>query len=449
MAFMSPANPARGQLGTYQAVIAAVSDSGQMHSKAVQAASIHLLDAIQQLKAKLKDKQEQTNIEAEMQQLTQQMQHHAQQAVIPVDQLLPLLTAVLQLPRPPLQLVQMLVSCTMQTVPQMTPMQLSDALNCISSLPGGLQGTKRSLSKVVTAYLQQQQSISDAASTAAVAAALARCKQHSSFTVLSMLAMDHMQEMSGQQLVQLLSAFAEVQHYNQAVNEAAVRSTIRLLHKQGYRLQDSSISQPTAADQHSIQSPGQLAEQQGGVLTANNLVQLLSSCADLRHHDAQLLEAAAMAVVRSLKSLQLSQVVKVVTTCTQLNHYSAGLFEEACRLAQQALAEQQQLGTGTGHPSFRRESSRSRTEQLPLDNNSSSGPSSRDSLVDAITNLAWSCALMDHLDVSFWQQVAIWSSSLAVDRMSEGQLLRWFQVSYWECNWSILCLCGCFCHRDT
>lgn len=36
-----------------------------------------------------------------------------------------------------------------------------------------------------------------------------------------MLALEHMQQMAPAQLVQLLTAFADVQHYNQAVCDAA------------------------------------------------------------------------------------------------------------------------------------------------------------------------------------------------------------------------------------
>eukprot|EP00878_Enallax_costatus_P032748 GHUV01036012.1.p1 GENE.GHUV01036012.1~~GHUV01036012.1.p1 ORF type:complete len:661 (+),score=202.40 GHUV01036012.1:871-2853(+) len=433
-------------LGQPQVVVAVLSDPGLAQEQAVTAASAELMQLLQH-GAKHAAQEGSGNFKAQLRQLAERLHSHVQSAAIPIEQLLQLLEASSSWQELPAQLTQDLVQSLVHSMPQLDPYQLAAALNACASVPGALQGTKRFIGKAVTAYLKQKQHAFDAASIPVVAAALAKCRQRSSFSLLSMLAMDHIQKMSAQQLVQLLGAFAHAQHFNQAVMGAAAKLILASVKQQSFKLspvvrtkmQNNSCNQvPTAlaaAEQQIMWGAhdSQTASQDT-MLTADDLVQLLHCCAQLRHHDAQLLEAAAIAVTRSLKHMQLQQVVAVVTACAQLNHYSTGLFEEACRLVQQALSAQQQDGSvsapaaeAASRTNSTRTTSSNRTQQPGCSSRFHNYAEDR-KLVIAVTDLAWSCALMGHLNVPFWEQVACWSTRLHVEDLNEEQLLRWFQV---------------------
>jgi hypothetical protein len=457
-------------IGAFHAVVAAAADAA-----ATDAAVAQLLYLIQQQAATTD-----TVSEQQQQQQTEfrQLQLSSQQlagVAVPPEQLLQLLHASCKLQQTPSQLLQLLTHSAVQALPQLAPTQVADVLSSLAAChdsckPPAKQLPKRAaLNKAVSKYLQQNQHAFDASSTVALATALARgcftssstssdassnsnsssSSSSSSFTLLSMLMMDHMQQMRSQQLSDVLAACAAAEHYNQAVVDAAAQMAVQLLRQQGFRLRQQQQQETDEAGQNQQQvltdacssrqqqqqqqqeedtatstpleltscqhaadcSTSQQQQQQDDGFSPESLAQLLQACSKLRHHSAELLECAATATLRSLHTMRLRQVVAVVAACAQLNHYNLPLFLEACRLAQQAMADdliqqqQQQQHANTG-----------------------SSRSSYSSIAGVITQLAWSCAVVHHLEPTFFRALATWAGRLQLSQLSEQQLLQWFQV---------------------
>jgi hypothetical protein len=451
--------------GAFHAVVAAAADAAS--AAATDAAITQLLQLIQQ---------QATNTDVSSQP-HKHLQLSAQQlagATVPPGQLLQLLHASCKLEQIPSTLLQLLTHSAVQALPQLAPIQVADVLaslaTCHSSCsPHTKQLPKRAaLNKALSKYLQQNQHAFDAASTVALATALARdsyisssasskssSSSSSSFTLLSMLMMDHMQHMSSRQMSNVLAACAVAQHYNQAVVDAAVQLAVQLLRQQGFRLQQQQQQQHEADEAGDTQqqalaeetrSQQQQQQQRSGSITAadeeaspkqaadqsipqqqqrdgfspESLAQLLQACSALRHHSAELLECAATATLRSLHAMQLQQVVEVVAACAQLNHYNLALFQEACRLAQHAMAEdlaQQQQ---------QQQQQQASTGRRPATGSSSS--SSCSILASTVTQLAASCAVVHHYEKAFFEVLAGWLGQLQVQQLSQQQLLQWFQV---------------------
>jgi hypothetical protein len=457
--------------GAFHAVVAAAADVA-----ATDAAVAQLLHLIHQQAANT------DNVTAQQHQQTQfkQLQLSSQQlagVAVPPEQVLQLLYASCKLQQTPSQLLQLLTHSAIQALPQLAPMQVADVLSSLAAChdsckPPAKQLPKRAvLNKAVSKYLQQNQHAFDASSTVALVTALARdsftggstssdassnsSSSSSSFTLLSMLMMDHMQQMSSQQLAAVLGACAAAEHYNQAVVDAAAQMAVQLLRQQGFKLrqqqhqQDADApgqaQQQVLADAHSFPrqqqhtaaaspsavtssrlaadrstSQQQQQQHQDDCFSPESLAQLLQACSTLRHHSAGLLECAATATLRSLGTMQLQQVVAVVAACAQLNHYNLALFQEACRLAEQAMSD---------------DPSQQQQQQLA---NTGSSRSSEGSVAGVITQLAWSCAVVHHLEPAFFRTLAAWAGRLQLKQLNEQQLLQWFQVRF---------SCRC-CHRQ-
>jgi hypothetical protein len=252
------------------------------------------------------------------------------------------------------------------------------------------------LTKAVRVYLQQQQQHMDASDTAAVAAALAASKQHSSFTILSMLALEHMADMTPVQMVQLLQAFADVQHYNIAVCNAAAQQAVEAIKQQGYKLQPPADLVATASKQQQQQQ-----QQQHG-FTASQLTSVLQALCRLRHYDSSLLEAACTCLLRS-PLREFEDMVSLVHTCAVLNHYHQPLFSTAVDMATQAMQQQEQ-------------------HQWEHESGGSS-------LGKALAELSWACGVMGHWHAGFVHQLVVWSAQMDVKRLPAEELLLWHEVN--------------------
>jgi hypothetical protein len=426
--------------GAFHAVVAAAADAA-----ATDAAVAQLLYLIQQQAANTNKVNEQQHQQTRFRQLQLSSQQLAG-VTVPPEQVLQLLHASCKLQQTPSQLLQLLTHSAVQALPQLAPTQVADVLSslaaCHSSCqPPAKQLPKRAaLNKAVSKYLQQNQHAFDAPSTVALATALARdsftggstssdasgssSSSSSGFTLLSVLMMDHMQQMKSEQLSEVLAACAAAEHYNQAVVDAAAQMAVQLLRQQGFKLrqqqqhhqqqQQCTTSPPAEVTSSQHTADRSTPQQQHDGFSPASLAQLLQACSMLRHHSAELLECAATATLRSLHTMQLQHVVAVVAACAQLNHYNLALFQEACRLAQQAMADdlsQQQQQQQHAH-------------------SGSSSSSSESSLASVMTQLAWSCAVVNHLEPAYFRALAAWAARLQLKQLSEQQLLQWFQVRH-------------------
>lgn len=287
--------------------------------------------------------------------------------------------------------------CTAQEAPSLAQSQLQSS---------GATKTPRQqaavLTKAVRVYLQQQQQQMDASDTAAVAAALAACKQHSSFTIMSMLALEHMSAMAPAQMVQLLQAFADVQHYNRAVCDAAAQQAVESIKQQGYKLQPP-------ADPVAAASAQQRQQQQHG-FTADQLTSVLQALSRLRHYDSSLLEAACTCLLRSPQR-SWEHTVSLVHTCAVLNHYHQPLFSTAVEMAMQAMQQQEQQQPD-GKQQHQQEDGKGGSN-----------------LGQALAELSWACGVMGHWDAGFVHQLIAWSAQLDVKQLPADELLMWHEVS--------------------
>jgi hypothetical protein len=209
--------------------------------------------------------------------------------------------------------------------------------------------------------------------------------------------------MSPGQLVQLLQAFAAVQHYNQAICAAAAQHAAQLIKLQGFRLlQPAAASTQATKQQHPQQQQQQ--PQEGSGFTGDQLISLLQALGSLRHHDPPLLEAACTCVLRSPQR-SLSHVVALTHTCALLNHFHEPLFHTAVMMAQQAMQQQQQ-------------------QQQQQEE----GGSDRD-LANVLAQLSWACGVMDYrADGTFLQQLSAWTAQLDVQQLSAQELRLWHEV---------------------
>lgn len=199
---------------TYAAVAAAALDACKQDAAAAQAAVAHLLQLLQQLSNSPAEEHQQKQLDKQLLQVVQELAGSAVQ--LPLPQLLTLLDAAQQLPQTPSQLLSLLTTSAVQQLPQLTPMQLAGVLTALSACHSGSRNSsgragpatkqlpkKAALQKAVSRYLQQHQHAFDAESTAAVATALAldSYQQSSSFTLLAILATDHVPVRSSKRMM--------------------------------------------------------------------------------------------------------------------------------------------------------------------------------------------------------------------------------------------------------
>lgn len=237
--------------------------------------------------------------------------------------------------------------------------------------------------------------------------------------------------MTSQQLVDLLSSFSAAQHWNQAIADAVVQQAVVILQQQQYQL-----VQHTADWQHQQQQEASTTSPQAG-FSAVQLVLLLTCCSQLRHHDAVLLEAAVQTTLRSMDRMSLQQVVAIAHACAVLNHYSITLFQEGCRLAQQAaLQAEQQPGSGAQPQQSSTTSSSPDCSSSSTNNNSPNpcGMMCPDAVgsqgqLAAVVDLAWSCAVLGHIDVQFMHTLAAVLRQVPSSQLNQHRLQQCYEVS--------------------
>lgn len=178
----------------------------------------------------------------------------------------------------------------------------------------------------------------DASSTAAVAAALANSRAASAFSVLSVLALEHLPQMS-----RAVGAAAAGVCWRPTLQPSNLRrsSTARSAPHQAAGLQ----APPTRSRQHTGNHPATAEHQDSSGFTGDQLVSLLQALASLCHHDPKpLLEAACTCLLRSPQR-SLAHVAALAHTCALLNHFHQPLFDTAVQMAQHAMQQQQEGGS--------------------------------------------------------------------------------------------------------